>query len=409
MSWNYLLLPLFAQAEPAKQSAETSGDGGDQPQVSESFLPGWLQYKVLDAPLWEWIIEVGIAVGLFVLLEAVLGITRKWIERRSQKTAHRYDDYLMQVLRRTQSFAVLAAAVYLTLQFRGLWGGQIDGQGTLQQLCLVLLFVQVGLWGMALLDEALTKALELAKFTEAATETAMGVTRFFGMVAIWGIVVMLILSALGIQITPLLAGLGVGGVAVAFALQAILGDVFCSVAIVLDRPFEVGDFIIVGDYMGTVSHIGIKTTRLRALSGEQLIFANSDLIGSRIQNYKRMEERRVAFSFGVLYRTTADQLEQIPPMVKEVIEGVEQVRFDRAHFKSFGDSSLDFEVVYYVLSGNYNLYMDIQQQINLGIFRRLEELGVEMAFPSRSVYLEPSSGLESLSKAASVNGSGSSN
>jgi small-conductance mechanosensitive channel len=180
----------------------------------------------------------------------------------------------------------------------------------------------------------------------------------------------------------------VGGVAVAFALQQILGDIFCSVAIVLDKPFEVGDFIISGEHMGSVEHIGVKTTRVRSLGGEQIVFPNSDLIGSRVRNYKRMLERRVVFSFGVLYATKAETLEQIPGIVREIVEGLEQTRFDRAHFAKFGDSSLDFEVVYYVLSPDYNLFMDLQQQINLAIFRRMEEMGVGFAFPSRSLYVE---------------------
>ncbi len=197
----------------------------------------------------------------------------------------------------------------------------------------------------------------------------------------------LVLDNLGVNITTLVAGLGVGGIAIALAVQNILSDVFCSVAILVDKPFQVGDFIIVGDMMGTVEKIGIKTTRVRSLSGEQLVFSNADLVNSRIRNYKRMQERRVVFSFGVIYQTPADKLEHIPAMVKEIIESVDQARFDRTHFKQFGDSSLDFECVYYVLSRDYNLYMDIQQKINLELFTRFEKEGIEFAYPTRTLYI----------------------
>jgi small-conductance mechanosensitive channel len=185
----------------------------------------------------------------------------------------------------------------------------------------------------------------------------------------------------------LVAGLGIGGIAVALALQNVLGDLFASLSIILDKPFVLGDFIIVGDLLGVVEKIGLKTTRVRSLSGEQLIFANSDLLSSRIRNFKRMQERRIAFGFGVLYQTKPEQLEAIPGMVKGIIEGQENARFDRAHFKGFGESAYDFEVVYFLNTPDYVAYMDCQQAINLGICRGLAERGVEFAYPTRTIYL----------------------
>lgn len=246
---------------------------------------------------------------------------------------------------------------------------------------------------MGLIDEGLEHGFRFANFSDSAARTAHGVVRFFAMVALWAIVAILILGSFGVGITPLLAGLGVGGIAVAFALQQILGDVFCSVAIVLDKPFEVGDFIISGEHMGAVEHIGVKTTRGRSLGGGQIIFPNSDLIGSRGRNYKRMLERRIVFAFGIRYDTPADTVEQIPDEVRAIIKGIDQTRFDRAHFVKLGASSLDFEAVYYVLTPESNQYMDIQQKINLALMRRMEDLGVDFAFPSRSLYVEGSPGL----------------
>jgi small-conductance mechanosensitive channel len=179
----------------------------------------------------------------------------------------------------------------------------------------------------------------------------------------------------------------VGGIAVALAVQNVLGDLFASFSIVLDKPFVIGDFIIVGDHLGTVEHVGLKTTRIRSLSGEQLVFSNTDLLGSRIRNFKRMYERRVVFSLGVVYQTPARLLEKIPPMLRQIVESREQVRFDRAHFRDFGPHSLNFEIVYWVLSPDYALYMDIQQEINLEIYRRFEQEGIDFAYPTQTLYL----------------------
>jgi len=179
------------------------------------------------------------------------------------------------------------------------------------------------------------------------------------------------------------------GSAVALAVQNILGDLFASFSIVLDRPFVMGDFIIVGEHLGTVEHIGLKTTRLRSLSGEQLVFSNTDLLGSRIRNYKRMAERRVVFSLGVLYQTSPEQLEKIPQMIRDIVEAQTPVRFDRAHFKEYGASSLNFEIVYYVLSSDYALYMDIQQRINYQLKSRLDANGIEFAYPTQVTRFDP--------------------
>jgi small-conductance mechanosensitive channel len=211
-------------------------------------------------------------------------------------------------------------------------------------------------------------------------------------VIIWGIGITFLLDNLGFKISTVIAGLGIGGIAVALATQTILGDLFSYFVIFFDRPFEVGDFIIVGEYLGTVEHIGIKTTRIRSLGGEQLVFSNTDLTNSRIRNYKRMQKRRVVFKLGVIYQTTLQQLKEIPGIIRNVIENVNDTLFDRAHFYSYGDFSLDFEVVYYVLSSDYNKYMDIQQEINFKIKEEFEKRGIEFAYPTQTLYLESTQG-----------------
>ena len=182
--------------------------------------------------------------------------------------------------------------------------------------------------------------------------------------------------------------MGIGGIAVALALQNILGDLFASLSIVIDKPFVIGDFIVVDQLMGTVEHVGLKTTRLRSLGGEQLIFSNNDLLKSRISNYKRMMERRIVFGFGVTYQTPPEKLPLINEIVREIIGKQEQARFDRVHFKEYGESSLNFEAVYFVLSQDYNLYMDIQQAINLEMFRCFQKEGIEFAYPTRTLFIQ---------------------
>ncbi|WP_222705794.1 mechanosensitive ion channel family protein [Salidesulfovibrio onnuriiensis] len=204
----------------------------------------------------------------------------------------------------------------------------------------------------------------------------------------WVLALAFILDNFGVKVGTILAGLGVAGVAVGFAAQAILGDLFSYFAILFDRPFVIGDFVIVGDLLGTVEHIGLKTSRIRSLSGEQIILPNSDLTGSRVKNYRRMSRRRVVFGFGVLYSTPSHQLEAIPGYVKAIVDETPRATFDRAHFARFGDSSLDFEVVFYVESPDYNEYMDVQQRINLAIVRKFEGEGVGFAFPTRTIHLQ---------------------
>ncbi len=204
---------------------------------------------------------------------------------------------------------------------------------------------------------------------------------------LWTVGLLFVLNNMGVNITAAVAGLGVGGVAVALAAQAILGDAFSSFAIYLDKPFVVGDFIIVGDHLGVVEHVGIKTTRVKSLQGEQLVFSNTDLTSSRIQNFKKMEQRRVPFTIGVTYQTPSAKLKKIPGMIRGIIEGIESTKFDRAHFKAYGDFSLNFEIVYYVFGSDYNVYMDIQQRINVAIYEAFEKEGIEFAYPTQTLYV----------------------
>jgi len=225
------------------------------------------------------------------------------------------------------------------------------------------------------------------KQSNQAQETVFTVSVFIIKLTTWLIALLFILDNLNIEIRGLITGLGVGGIAIAFAAQTILADIFSYFTIFLDRPFDIGDFIIVGDYMGTVEHIGIKTTRIRSLSGEQLVFSNNDLTNSRINNYKRMQHRRINFKFGVVYETDVQKLEKIPEFVEEIIKSVQKTTFDRAHFASYGDYSLIYQVIYYVEDSDYKVYMDIQESINLKLKEKFKEEGIEFAYPTQSVHV----------------------
>lgn len=206
-------------------------------------------------------------------------------------------------------------------------------------------------------------------------------------IVIWVVGAVFLLDNWGFDVTTIITGLGIGGIAIALATQHILGDLFSYFVILFDRPFEVGDFIIVGDKIGGIEYIGIKTTRIRSLTGEQLVCSNTDLTNSRIHNYKRMERRRIVFRVKVTFQTPAGVLARVGDMMKEIIDGIEHITFDRAHMAAIGDYGPEFECVYYVASSDYLLYMDVQQQINLRLMERFEQAGIRFAHPTQTLFL----------------------
>lgn len=280
----------------------------------------------------------------------------------------------------TLVLAVAVAALVLTTDARVLSALHFVVVGT---LAIQLLRLVPGLIDWAI--ECLSGSDQ--ESSGAASRGTVAGLRWMALLISYSLVLLIALQNLGVNVTSLIAGLGIGGIAVALAVQNILSDLFASLTIALDKPFVVGDFIIVGSEMGTVEYVGLKTTRVRSLSGEQLIFGNADLLSSRIRNYKRMAERRVVFSFGVVYSTTPEKLEQINAIVRAAIQSHPHLRFDRCHFHRFGASSLDFEVVYYINSPDYNAHMDAQQAVHLAIARAFRSEGVEFAFPTQTLLL----------------------
>ncbi|MFQ5994325.1 MAG: mechanosensitive ion channel family protein [Acidiferrobacterales bacterium] len=332
-----------------------------------------------------WVVALAIMTVMFFALQIGKAVLVGRLSAIAEKTETKLDDIAVDLLRRTKHFFVLFAAIYAGSLFVTLPQKPTD---LVTKAFAIALLAQVAIWGNALIAHLITAFVKARLETDAASVTTITVIGFIARVAIWSAFGLLVLENIGFDISALLAGLGIGGIAAALALQNVLGDLFASIAIVLDKPFVVGDFIIIGEFMGTVEQVGIKTTRVRSLSGEQLVFSNNDLLNSRIRNYKRMFERRIVFALGVVYQTPPDKLESIPIMLREIIESQENTRFDRAHFKSYGDFALNFEIVYYVKTPQYNTYMDIQQAVNLTIYRRFQETGIEFAYPTQTLFLE---------------------
>lgn len=303
---------------------------------------------------------------------------------RANGSKHLVLQLLAEVIAGTRILLSAAIGVYVAVQFLDL---PAAAEKLTDRLFIGLLLLQAGFWVSRALDFWLRM-----RFVQGESEGSRAMTRsmltFIGRLGLWSLVTLLILDNMGLNVTALVASLGIGGVAVALAAQNILGDLFASLSIALDKPFVLNDFIIVDDLMGTVEHVGLKTTRIRSLSGEQIVLANNDLLKSRIRNYGRMSERRALFTIGVTYDTSADALEALPGVIRAAIEAQPGVRFDRAHFKGFGVHSLDFEAVYYVLDPGFATYMDVQQAINLQLVRALHERGIRFALPARTVQLQ---------------------
>lgn len=330
------------------------------------------------------------AIVTFALWFTVLPVARRFVTARLRKLEpdqpHAALELLLALLKRTRRYFLVVVATYLALQWllvperTDRW---IDG------VLLFFLWLQVAMWGTAAVRFFVDRRMLVDARETADGSASLNILRFVGTTAVWLFAFLLLLANLGVDITALIAGLGVGGIAIALAVQNVLGDLLASLSIALDKPFKVGDFLNLGQELGTVEYIGIKSTRLRSLSGEQIVISNADLLGSRVRNFGRMYERRVAFPIGIVYETPRAKIAAVPGILRAAIEAQEGTRFDRAHFMSYGDFSLNFEAVYYVLDPAYNRYADIQQAINLRIHEEFEQAGIEFAYPTTVQYNRP--------------------
>lgn len=325
------------------------------------------------------IVVAGTAI-IYWLLRSLIGFISSRLGSFNNDHRSRFYNIAVEMLRTTSRLLLFIFSLLIAIKFIDLppsWHSNISHGW------FIALMLQFALW----LDCGVRLWLRnmLRDPTHVRNPVTMVILGIMLRIFIWAIMMLAILSNMGVNITALVASLGVGGIAVALAIQTVLSDVFASLAIGLDKPFEIGDFIVFGDVAGSIEHIGLKTTRIRSLSGEQIVCANAVLLQQTIHNYKRMQERRIQFRFGISYHTPAEKARQIGSIVKEIIQGVEQTRFDRAHFLSFDVSQLTYEVIYFVTDADYNKYMDIQQEINLQLMERLAALDVHFAFPIRHV------------------------
>ena len=342
--------------------------------------------------LLNWAVSLGEFLLLYTLLELIRVFLLKRLRKLAAKTKTKVDDLIVQELERTRHTLFLlvslhVASLSLTLPPRL--------SRLLLSLTALIIFFQVGLWATTAIRFWLERYKEEKLREDAAAVTTMGALAFLGKLAVWTVLLLLALDNLGVNVTGLIAGMGIGGIAVALAAQNILGDLFASLSIVLDKPFIIGDSIAFDGLQGRVEHVGLKTTRLRSLSGEELVVANSDLLKCRISNYRNMRERRVLLTLGVSYDTPTEKVERLPQMISDLLRGPERLRFERAHFKGFGPSALEFEVVYWVTEPDFGLFMDLQQWVALTLLKALRSEGIDTAFPTRTIHLHSPSREES--------------
>lgn len=347
-------------------------------------LPGW-EEVYLGNTVRAYVVAVFLIVVLMYVFRILQHVILKQIAKFAKKSKTDIDDALVEVVQSFKPPFYSFLAVYVAIR-------TLEMNDWMQQLLDAALIIWVTYQVIAAVQILINYIAKRAMGKEE-DQHGQAAIHLLGSIAkgiLWVIGVLLVLSNLGVNITSLVAGIGIGGIAIALALQNILSDLFSSFSIYFDKPFKVGDFIVSGEHMGVVKHIGIKTTRIRALQGEEIVVSNQDLTNARVQNFGKMEKRRVASTFGVTYDTSNEKLKEIPKIVEESIRQIEHTAFDRAHFKSFDDSALTFEYVYYVETSDYNEFMDVQQTFNLELKRIFEEKSIEFAYPTQTIHLAKS-------------------
>ena len=340
-------------------------------------------YSIFGNSVYNYVIALGIFIGgiviVFIFKKYILSRLKRWAE----STSTTIDDLLVRAIEKSIIPVFYFGIFYMSLHTLIL---SPDFKKGLSIAAIILITILIVRTIISAINHGLRTYLKKSNDSEEREKQIKGIRGIVNL-AIWAIALVFLLDNLGFKISAVVAGLGIGGIAIALAAQAVLGDLFSYFVIFFDKPFKIGDFIIVGDKVGVVEYTGIKTTRIRALSGEQIVFSNTDLTNSRVHNYKKMERRRVVFKLGVVYQTPSRKLKMIPQIVKEIIENQDDTVFDRGHFASYGDFSLNFEFVYYVTGSDYNKYMDIQQSINLTIFETFEKEEIEFAYPSQTLFV----------------------
>lgn len=340
-----------------------------------------LEYTVGDNSVAEIAIAIAIFLAVFIAMKIVRIQVIGRMMKLSKRTSSRIDDVIASFLGGIKTPIYILIALFVALQ-------GVSVPDSLNLIVNIAILIAVVSQVVKLLEEVFSMLLGVQFRKTSPNSELPGIFRIGIRLILWSIGGLLILSNAGVDITSLVAGLGIGGLAISLALQNILSDLFASFSLAVDKPFEIGDLIVVGEHTGTVKNIGMKTTRLTALEGEEVVISNAELTSARVQNYKKMEKRRIVMSVGVTYDTTTEQLQRANALMKEAVSAQKNAEFARSHFRSFGDSALMFEVVYFMLTGDYAVYMDTQQAINMYIHQKFSEEGIEMAFPTQTVYLK---------------------
>ncbi len=331
----------------------------------------------------EYAIAVAVFFGLVIFFSLFQKILLHRLEKLAKKTKTDIDDALIEIFKTIRPPFYYFIAFYVgvrSLDFPNLVNQIVGTVIIIWAIFLAVKAVQI------LISYVFKKKID--QEGNRGTKSALSAINIIIKILLWSLGLLMILSNLGINVTSLMAGLGIGGIAFAFALQNILSDLFSSFAIHFDKPFVEGDYIVIGEHSGTVEKIGIKTTRIRALQGEEIVVSNNELTSARIQNFKNMKERRATFTIGVTYETENEKLKRIPSIIEAIIKDVDNARFDRSTFKEFADSSLNFETVYYITSNEYKEYMETLQEINFKIREVFENERIDMAYPTQTLFIK---------------------
>ncbi len=324
-------------------------------------------------------IILGVTVVSYLLINAIVKLVTNRLRHLAKGSKTGFVTIAAEMLSHTSQVLIIALSLLIALKVVALPG---RWEAAMSHGWFIALAFQIALWmdtAVRLWMDSLTRD---GKARNPVTTTIIGV---MVRIVVWTMMLLSILANLGVNITAMVASLGVGGIAIALAVQTLLSDVFASLSIGIDKPFEIGDFVVFGSVAGNIEHIGLKTTRIRSLSGEQVVCANADLLKQTLHNYKRMDTRRIVFKFGITYNTPTEKVREVGALVKRIIDGVENANFDRAHFIAFDDSQLTFEVVYIMQVPDYAKYMDAQQEINLQLLDGMRSMDVQFAFPTRSI------------------------
>lgn len=362
-------------------------------ETASSALAQYIPEAIVSLPLLGMvdIQKLIIAVGLFVIISVATWLLQLVVlvrlESLAKKTSKQFDDTFVEAIQSIRPWVYNLVAFYVVLQLYTLptmadqiISGLLYFAFVWQGIQVIKCFIRYAVTNFVEKDE------DGDGVVDPAAATASDLITLISSIVLWVLGVIFVLSNIGIEVTSLIAGLGIGGIAIAFALQGVLGDLFASFSIYFDKPFRIGDFIVIGTDSGTVEKIGIKSTRIRTLQGEELVVSNAELTTVRVQNFKKMQERRISSQFGITYETPQDKVKMVAGVVERIFEDISGCHLDRVHFTTFADSALLFEVVYFIESSEYVDFLNAQQQFNFTLMERFAEIGIEFAYPTQTIY-----------------------